>query len=116
MSRLYIEAMFCGTPEHEVLYHTNVGLMCDSDDETRCLFENARKMALTLYDDPSGEFLFDLRDDDTIHDTIFVTRYSYERITGEAALTADEYAEIDRKYWEKAKVEYEEWKRNGRVG
>lgn len=95
--RLYIEAIFCDTDGGNAL-RTGVGAMGKTARETRALFDAARKFGRDD-DDPEAVFMLDLRDSDTIYETLCSSRDAYTMITGEPALAASDYERSDRIYY-----------------
>lgn len=84
---------------------TNVGAIMDTPMETWLAFLSAKRLDVGL---EGGEFLLDYynRKGD-LADTIALSRRSFERITGQKALTDAEYREIDRAFWSELSAQKE---------
>lgn len=94
----YIEAIFHDRAG-DALLRTGVGAAGKDEAETRALFEAARRFGLGG-DDPEGVFLLDLHsDDDSLLDTLCISRDAYTMITGHDVLTVEEYERTDREYY-----------------
>lgn len=104
----YLETEYLGTGNQGM--KTLVGAEFDTDEEAVAAFESARSRGGSIKTAP---FILDLREENgDIIDTIGISAETYSHITGEPVLSAEEYKEIDTKYWQAAKGIYEQLKAN----
>ena len=97
---MMIKTFFIGEKIDNICFKTGVGAIGATDSETQHLFESAKKKNC---DSNFANFVFDLHDDHgDIVDTIFLTAEDYTAITGENAMSREEYEKIDSDFWASA--------------
>ncbi|PZQ24368.1 MAG: hypothetical protein DI562_17955 [Stenotrophomonas acidaminiphila] len=76
---------------------TGVGAMMDTPAKTWEAFRSVRPLEVEV---EQAEFLLDYYNrNGELADTIAISRSTFERITGQKALTEQEYRDIDKSFW-----------------
>jgi hypothetical protein len=92
---MYVETLYIASDGNA--RKTNVGAEWETDEETRAAFNSLKRLDA---DPKKGDFIFDLHaDNGDILDTVSLTSESFELITGEKALSEEDYCQIDDKHW-----------------
>ncbi len=92
----YMEMIFLDSDD--AARKTGVGCECETAAETWAKFRAARSLAVPISE---AAFLLDYHNrKGDLADTIALSRDGFELITGERALSEDEYREFDRKFWD----------------
>ena len=83
-------------------YKTGVGAIFDTNADTYAAFLAAKPLDVGLKD---PVFLLDYYNrKGELADTIGLSPEGFEQVTGEKALTEEQYCEIDRRYWDDARA------------
>ena len=98
---MYIEMIFIDADDQA--RKTGVGAEFETAEETKKAFESIRPEAVDI---KVADFLCDLHASDTgeLVDTIPISKETFESVTGNKALSNDEYVQFDQDYWSAARV------------
>lgn len=105
---MYMKAIYLGESGDGL--QTGIGAEFETPEETKAAFESIRPHEKDI---EKATFIIDLHDENhDIVDTIGINGKSYTQITGQPVLTAEEYAQIDKDYWQAAEKIYKQFKTN----